>query len=83
MAYLKTFFYPTIMTTPYFECFGVKPDYRILFLFGLVSSFYCPRDGNHNRISFELQCMLGIALGDSEYTNGMIFYNPIMDSMSV
>ena len=24
--------------------------------------------------------MLGIALGRSEYTNGMIFYNPIMDS---
>ena len=27
--------------------------------------------------------MLGIALGQSEYTNGMIFYNPVLDSMSV
>ena len=27
--------------------------------------------------------MLGIALGRSKDTNGMIFYNPILDSMSV
>ena len=27
--------------------------------------------------------MLGIALSRSEYTNGMVFYNPISDSMSV
>lgn len=26
------------------------------------------------------QCLLGIALGRSEYTNGMIFYNPELDS---
>ena len=27
--------------------------------------------------------MLGIALGHSKYTNGMIFYNPVLDSMSI
>ena len=27
--------------------------------------------------------MLEIALGCSKYTNGMIFYNPVLDSMSV
>ena len=27
--------------------------------------------------------MLGLALGCSEYTNGMIFYNPVLDSMTV
>ena len=72
-----------IMTTPYYEFFGVKPDYRILFPFGSIGSFRRPCDGNHKRTNFELQCMLGIALGCSEYTNGMIFYNPVLDSMSV
>ena len=38
---------PSMMTTPYFEFFGVKPDYRILFPFGSVGSFRRPRDGNH------------------------------------
>ena len=74
---------PSIMTTPYFEFFGVKPDYRILFPFGSIGSFRRPRDGNHKRTNFESQCMLGIALGRSEYTNGMIFHNPVLDSMSV
>ena len=27
--------------------------------------------------------MLGIALGHSEFTNGMIFYNPTLDSFNV
>ena len=71
------------MTTPYYEFFGVKPDYRILFPFGSIGSFCCPCDGNHKRTNFESQCMLGIALGCSKYTNGMIFYNPVLDSMSV
>ena len=30
---------PSIMTTPYFEFYGVKPDYRILFPFGSIGSF--------------------------------------------
>ena len=68
------------MTTPHFEFFGTKPDYRILFPFGCIGAFRRARDGNHTRNNFESQCMLGIALGRSEYTNGMVFYNPIMDS---
>ena len=71
------------MTTPYFEYFGVKPNYRILFPFGSISSSRRPRDGNHKRTYFEPQCMLDIALGRSKYTNGMIFYNFVLDSMSV
>ena len=61
------------MTTPHFEFFGTQSDYRILFLFGCIGAFHRARDGNHNRTSFESQCMLDIALGRSEYTNGMIF----------
>ena len=70
------------MSTPHFEFFDVKPDYRILFPFGCIGAFRWPRDGNHTCNDFELQCMLGIALGRSEYTNGMVFYNPNLDSFS-
>ena len=70
------------MSTPYYEFFGIKPDYRILFPFGCIGSFRRARDGNHKRTNFESQCLLGIALGRSEFTNGMIFYNPNLDSFS-
>ena len=71
---------PTFISTPHFKFFGVKPDYCILFPFGCIGAFCRPRDGNHTWTNFESQCMLGIALGRSEYTNGMVFYNPLMDS---
>ena len=68
------------MTTPHFEFYGTKPDYRTLFPFGAIGSFRRVRDGNRDRTQFESQGMLGIALGRSEYTNGMVFYNPVLDS---
>ena len=68
------------MITPHFKFFGTKPDYRTFFPFGCIGAFHRARDGNHNRTNFESQCMSGIVLGRSEYTNGMTFYNPIMDS---
>ena len=40
------------------------------------------RDGNRDRTQFKFQGMLGIALGRSDYTNGMVFYNPYLDSFS-
>ena len=64
---------PAFMTTPHFEFFETKPDYRIFFPFGCIGAFPQTRDGNHNHTNFELQCMLGIAFGRSEYTNGIIF----------
>ena len=73
---------PALLTTPHKEFYGEKPDYRILFPFGCVGSYRRVRDSNRNRTTFESQCMLGIALGRSEYTNGMIFYNPELDSFS-
>ena len=30
---------PAFMTTPHFEFFGTKPDYRILFAFGGIGAF--------------------------------------------
>ena len=73
---------PALMSTPYFEFFGVKPDYQILFPFGCIGAFHCPRDGNHTCNIFESQYILGIALGRSEYTKSMVFYNPILDRFS-
>ena len=70
------------MTTPHFEFYGTKPDYRTLFPFGAIGSFRRVQDGNCNRTQFDSQGMLGIALGCSEYTNRMVFYNPVLDSFS-
>ena len=43
---------PAFMTTPHFELFGTKPDYRILFPFGCIRAFWCAQDGNHNCNNF-------------------------------
>ena len=69
-----------LMSTPYFEIFGIQLDSWILFPFGCIGSFRQAQDGNHKQINFESQCLLGIALVRSEFTNDMIFYNPILDS---
>ena len=61
------------MTTPFEAFYGTKPDFRVLFPFGSIGSFRRPRDGQRDRTMFESQGMLGIALGRSEFTNGMIF----------
>ena len=68
------------MTTPYETFYEQKPDYRVLFPFGCIGSFRRPTDGNNARKTFDSQGMLGIALGRSEFTNGMVFYNPTLDS---
>ena len=54
---------PALMSTPYFELFRVKPDYRILFPFGCIGSFRRARESNHKRTNFKSQCLIGIALG--------------------
>ncbi len=71
---------PASLTTPHFEFYGAKLDYRILFPFGAVGAFRRVNDGSYSCSKFDSQCLLGIALGCSEFTNGMIFYNPILDS---
>ena len=54
---------PDSMTTPHFQLYGTKPDYRTLFPFGAVGSFRRVRDRNRDRTQFESQGMLGIVLG--------------------
>eukprot|EP00531_Pseudo-nitzschia_arenysensis_P008906 CAMPEP_0116127296 /NCGR_PEP_ID=MMETSP0329-20121206/6769_1 /TAXON_ID=697910 /ORGANISM="Pseudo-nitzschia arenysensis, Strain B593" /LENGTH=2217 /DNA_ID=CAMNT_0003621395 /DNA_START=65 /DNA_END=6718 /DNA_ORIENTATION=- len=70
------------LTTPHEAFYGTKPDYRILFPFGCLGSFRRVRDGTKNRSKFASQGLVGIALGRSEFTNGIIFYNPTLDSFS-
>ena len=67
-------------TTPHEAFYAEKPDYRILFPFGCYGSFRRERDGNHARSSLDSQGLLGIAVGRSEFTNGLVFYNPELDS---
>ena len=63
---------PDFVSTPHFKLYGTKPDYRTLFPFGAIGSFRQVRDGNCNRIQFECQGMLGIALGRSKYTKYLL-----------
>ena len=70
-------------STPHFDFYGEKPDYCLLFPFGAIGAFRRFCDDNCERTKCDSQCMLGIALGRSEYTNGMIFYNPELDSFCV
>ena len=71
------------MVHPSFEFYGEKPDYGIPFPFGAIGAFHRVPDGNTSRSKYTSQSMLGIALGCSEFTNGMIFYNPELDSFCV
>ena len=70
------------MTTPHFKFYDIKSDYWTLLPFGAVGSFRQVRDNNCNRTQFKSQGMLGIALGWSEYTNGVVFYNPVLYNLS-
>ena len=60
-------------STPHFEFYGEKPDYRLLFSFGAIGAFRRYRDNSRDRTKYDSQCMLRIALGRNEFTNGMIF----------
>ena len=70
------------LTTPHEAFYGTRPDYRVLFPFSCLGSFRRTRDGSKDRSAFNSQGLLGTALGRSEFTNGMIFYNPTLDSFS-
>lgn len=70
-------------SAPYEEFHGAKPDCRTLFNFGSVGAFHRVRDGTDKRNEMGAQSMLGTALGQSKFANGMMFYDPGMDSFCV
>ena len=69
--------------TLYKEFYREQPDYRILFKFGSIGAFPQVTDGSTKRLKMDAQAMLGIAVEQSEFTTGMVFYNPEMDSFCV
>ena len=44
---------PEHWSTPHFEFYGEKPDYRILFHFGAIGAFRRARDGNYARTNYD------------------------------
>ena len=74
---------PTHWSAPHEEFHRTDPDCRIPFEFSAVGAFQQVRDGNQDQTKLDSQSMLGIALGRSEFTNGMTFCNPEMDSFCV
>ena len=71
---------PEFMTTLYYEFYREKPDYWVLFPFGSIGVFCRVLDGTQDQHMLNSRCILGIALGRSKYTNGVVFYNSELDS---
>ena len=65
------------LTTPFELIHHSPPDARVWFPLFSVGYFSHTRDGSVMRSGFQAQTMEGIAIGRSETSNAMIFYNPI------
>jgi hypothetical protein len=64
--------------------YGVRPDYRVLYKFGTVCFFRRTIESTgQNKTKFSSQSHTGIALGRSDYTNGMMFWDPSTSRFSV
>ena len=71
------------LATPYELFYGEKPDYRILFPFGCLGYFRKPILSSGRAISnFHSQSVPGIALGRSDFSNAMLFWNPLTSRFS-
>jgi hypothetical protein len=71
-------------STPMELFYGVKPDYRVLFRFGSIGYFRRTTESSGKEKSkFSSKSHTGIALGRSDYTNGMMFWDPTTSSFSV
>lgn len=68
------------MTTTHLKFFGVKPNCRILFLFGSIGAFCCVCEGIYHHTNFESQYILGIVLGHNKSITSIVCYNLTLDS---
>jgi hypothetical protein len=73
----------TDVTTPFELFYGVKPDYRTLFKWGCAGFFHRATSPKGKPSKYELQTRTGIALGRSNHTNGMIFWDPVTARFNV
>ena len=71
------------VTTPFKLFYQQKPDLRVLFPFGCLGHYHRPVDGSTTRTAFASKTSVGIALGRSDHSNSMLFYNPILGRFSV
>ena len=70
-------------STPLELFYSCRPNYRVLFPFGSIGYFHRPTDGRRSRQTFEARSFVGIAMGRSDFCNGLIFYNPDLRAFSV
>ena len=71
-------------STPLELYYGIKPDYRVLFRFGSIGYFRRTIESSGKAKSkFSSKSHFGIALGRSDYTNGMMFWDPSTSCFSV
>jgi hypothetical protein len=73
-----------VLTTAHELFYSIKPDLRIFFPFGAVVYYHHPSDGGGGeRKKFESKAFTGIALGCSDNTNGMMFWNSTLSRFCV
>ena len=74
---------PSKWSTP-LQLFYERPaDFRVLFPFGSIGYFHRPSDGKRRRQTFESRSFVGVAVGRSDFCNGLLFYNPDLQTFSV
>jgi hypothetical protein len=64
------------LTTPFKLFYGTQPDSRTLFQWGCLGYFCRVCASSGGRGQFDMHSSIGIALGRSNHTNGMIFLGP-------
>ena len=63
--------------------YGKKPDYRVIFPFGCIGYFRKPFLSSGQKTSnFHSKTAPGIALGRSDFSNAMVFYDPTTSCFS-
>jgi hypothetical protein len=71
------------ITTPFELFYGEKPDYRVLFKWGSVGYYRRCADSGIDCGNFDAQSNIELALGRSNQTNAMIFWDPATSRMNV
>jgi hypothetical protein len=74
---------PAALTTPFELFYGIKPNYRTLFKWGCMGYYRRVRNSSGGRGQFDMHSSVGIAIGRSNHTNGMIFWDPVTQLMNV
>jgi hypothetical protein len=74
---------PAPLTTPFELFYGTQPDYRTMFQWGCLGYFCRVRDSTGGRGQFHMHSSVGIVIGRSNHTNGMMFWDPVTQRMSV